>query len=720
MPCKRHLSVALNLVLVCLLTPMLAGAAENPQPLASSDQLCPPAATVLPKPDSFSADDKTHLQADKVVVDENQATLFQGNVVIMQKQKRIETDKAEYQKQQETIHATGGVKFLTPSLLLESDSADVNLKTDQATLTDSHYRSLQGRARGKAEEIKLDENNKLVLKQATYTTCDAQQTDWLLSASDITLDNQSHQGSAKHVVLRFKDVPFFYLPYLRFPLGDERMSGILFPTIGNSDKHGTELQVPVYWNIDPQYDATFTPWFMSKRGTMLQTEFRYLGESQAGQLDIDYLGNDKLFGDSREAVRWRHQATPDLGWHASADVNYVADANHLADFTTNINNSSTTHLLRQGVLSYTADNWLLNIKGEGYQALNAAEVYKRLPQVTLSSRFKQHDNQLNYELNAEYVRFDHRNYVVIGDRLDVKPAIYWPWRGAAGFFIPKLSVEYTAYNLQQTTASTELSRSVPAFSLDSGLFFERDTSLFGSNFVNTLEPQLFYVYVPYREQSTFPVFDTSAYPFNFNQPFSDYRFSGIDRVGDDNRLTAALTTRFINQHNGQEMFMARLGRVYYFADRKVQLPSVPVATAQKSNLIGELGARLGDNWSLNSQVEWDPRQQETAISSNRLSYQAAEALKFGLAYRYQRNLLDTREVDFDWQISPRWRLLARQLFDLRNDHNLETVAGLDYDSCCWGLRLTYEERFDTTSLLNDRGVYLQLVLKGLGGIGRSR
>ena len=697
-------------LLTILISSLLPG-----QTLFAADGLCEVQPTSIINKDTFSADGKTHLQSDKVELNKENISRFSGNVVIQQNDKRIETDQAEYQKQTEQVEAKGNVRFIAPDIQIKSESASFNLKSNQALLKKSEYQSLTSRARGQASSIEIKNQSTTKLSDATYTTCDPKNADWLLSASTIELDSKSHQGHASNVVLRFKDVPFFYFPYLRFPIGEERLSGFLFPYFGHSNEHGNELKVPYYWNIHQQVDATITPWHMSKRGTLLHTEFRYLTENNNGMLDIEYLSNDKIFNDSRERVHWKHESRAGLGWQAKADYNYVADVNHLTDFSDNLNSTSTTYLTRTADAIYNSPNWLLNIKAEDHQILNGDKPYKRLPQITLNSRYAVNDNALNYSLKSEAVHFDHADYKVIGERIHVKPELSYPIKSAAGFFEPKLAIQHTRYNLKQTTGETKLFRTIPTFNFNSGLFFERDSQLFNNDYLQTLEPQLFYVYVPYKDQSALPVFDTSAYAFNVNQSFADYRFNGIDRIGDDNRVTAALATRFIDQENGKEIFMARVGQIYYFSDRRVQLNiGDSIETGARSNIIAEVKTQPG-NWTFTSQLEWDPESKSNANSSNQLGYNYKK-FNFDLAHRYQRNSLETREMKLNWELNSRWNLHAAHLYDLRNNHIVENLFGINYESCCWGLRLSTKERY-LSSTQTDRGIYLELILKGLGGFG---
>lgn len=685
---------------------------------AVEESLCAVLPSSIINNNTFSVDGKTHLKSDNVLYSDKNVSRFEGNVVIQQNESRIETELAEYKKQEEKVEAKGDVTFITPSMKIKSEAASFNLKTEQAILQNSEYQSLTERARGKASKIEIKDSNITELSDATYTTCDPNNADWLFSADNITLNNQTHQGHASNVVLRFKGVPFFYFPYLRFPLGEDRLSGFLFPNFGHSNKHGSELKIPYYWNIHPQLDATITPWYMSKRGTLLNTEFRYLTENNNGLLTAEILNNDKITNSDRERLHWKHQSQPASGWQANAEYNSVADNNHLIDFSDSLSSTSSTYLVRTANASHSSQNWLLNIKAENHQILSGANPYKRLPQITLNSRYAKRNNTLNYTFQSEAVRFGHNDNQVIGERLHFKPAVSYPIQSAAGFLEPNLSLQYTKYNLQQTAGPTEISRTIPTFSVNSGLFFERDTELFKNNYIQTLEPQLFYVYTPYKDQSNIPIFDSSVYAFNLNNSFSDYRFNSIDRIGDDNRLTAALATRFINQQNGQEAFMARVGQIYYFDDRKVQLKSsTAVDTLSSSHIIAEMKATLGD-WNISSQAEWDSELKEKVSSSSQVAYQNKK-FNFNIAHRFQLNTLETREIKTNWEINSRWKLNASQLYDIRGDHTIENLVGINYESCCWGLNLSSKERYISNSQI-DRGIYLELVLKGLGGFGFSQ
>lgn len=675
--------------------------------------LCKPAATTVLTKDTFSEDNKTHLQSDNVSITENNISRFSGNVLIQQTEKRIESDSAEYEKQTEDVLVKGNVKFTTPNMQIRSETAYVDLKEDYSLLKQTQFQNLTGQGRGDATSIEIKNANITELKDATYTTCDEGSTDWTLKSNSIILNHASRQGSASHAVLRFKEIPFFYFPYIRFPLGDERLSGFLFPYIGTSKKHGTEIITPYYWNIHPQLDATITPWRMTKRGLLLHTEFRYLTEQNQGIIVAERLNNDRKFKDDRQLWHWKHDSHPDLGWQTKAEYNYVADDQHFSDFSDNLNTTSAPSLIRFGEMSYNDENWVYRARVEDYLVFSGTEPYKRLPQVTFGSSYATKNNTLNYAIQGEAVRFEHKENKVIGDRFNTTPSVSLPMAASYGHLIPKLSLNHTAYNLEQTSSDTELSRTLPTFSLNGALFFERDSEFFDSYYLHTLEPQLYYVYTPYVDQSKFPVFDTSARSFDVNNFTSDYRFNGVDRIGDDNRLTAALTTRFINQENGHEVFMAKIGQVFYFTDRQVQL-SGPSDSSRRSNIITQVNFKPG-GWGLSSQITWDNTLDKQLSTRNQISYQKD---RFGasITQRFQINELETRELKMNWKISPSWLVSASNLYDLRNERNTENLLGINYESCCWALRLSVKDRY-LSDTQRDQGVYIELVLKGLGGFG---
>lgn len=666
-------------------------------------------------------DNQTHIQADHVSLSRDNVSVFSGNVDIRRNDQFITADRVEFQQNKNFLQAQGHVQFSTPQIKIEASKAEFSIDDNQSILENITFTTTQ-RALGGADSIKVTSEKLAVMTNARYTTCDPDKIDWLLSADEIKFDNEKHQGYADDVVLRFKGVPFFYLPYLRFPIGEERLSGFLFPNLGHSEQHGSELLMPYYWNIKPDMDATITPWVMSKRGTMLLSEWRYLNKNSVGQLELDYLGDDKEYNDDRQRARWIHKGQSSSGWSTSLDYNYVGDINHVEDFSDKLEDISLTHLNRQGTVNYNSPNWQFTANVQSYQTLSGEEPYRRLPQLSVATRDFEHNRKFNFHLQSELVRFDHPDDKVIGNRFDFNAAISYPVRTAATHFIPRLNLRHTQYQLDQTTAGEEQNpqRNLPMFSIDTGIVFERETQMFATPLVQTLEPQLYYLYVPFKDQSELPVFDTSIYDFNVNNVFVDDRFIGVDRIADANQLTAAIASRFFHARTGAEVFSARIGQVFYYADREVTLPGGSIETHSKSNIIAEIIARPNAHWYLGTDMEWDIEEDNTASANARLAYQPGDDLHIQGIYRFDRDDLKTAELGFRWRINPRWQVTARQLDDLLLEQSLETQLAVRYDSCCWGLTLQWDDRNLPDQEEREKSVLLQLELKGLSSIGNRR
>ncbi len=666
----------------------------------------------------FLADQATHLQADKMDMPSRDITIFTGRVIINQANTQIETDRARYFRKKNEVDAQGHVRLTNPGLQLKGTDARYNLSKQNGVINHARYLTVDGK-RGHADSIKLLGPARMALETATYTSCKKKDPDWLLTASRLHLDTKSRQGYATNSVVRFKGVPFFYFPYMRFPIGETRLTGLLFPYIGSSQRNGTQVILPFYWNIAPNRDATITPWYMSRRGILLQNEFRYLNPGNSGQLTLDYLNNDKLYGNSRSRIKWQHRSTAVLGWATQIDFNQVSDSDYFHDFGTTLNNASPTQLQQKAALSYNAINWSFQAQTQIYQKLSGTTAYERLPQMTFRTRLPTRENEWHPGINAEIVNFSRNDSSVQGTRMNMTPYISLPLRNEAMFLTPKLSWQYTTYDLRNPTQgeTPKASRSLPIFSLNSGIFFERNLSIGSHNLLQTLEPQLFYVYAPYRQQNNLPVFDTGKVIFNINDPFRENRFTGADRVEDANRLTAMLTTRFSDEASGTEKLMARIGQLYYFADRRVTLPGGSVDTSRRSPIIAELMSRPFDNLYIVSDTQWNPQTKAFTRGNLRIEYKPTRNLDLRINYRYQQNSLETNEDLLRWRITPHWYISVRKLYDVRYHRQQESEYSLRYDSCCWAFKFSTRQRFIRVGEPEEKGVYFELELKGLSSFG---
>ena len=725
----RH-SHRLQLLGWCLLC--LATAVGAEEPASQEDSLCPPGYKLtIPKPDKALSNDKsTHVDADSATIDNESITHFSGDVVIRQGNKQLRADEVTYDNRNSHADAEGNIVFTAGEMMIKGDRAQMNLQDSQGKIDNTYYQTGTVNGRGTAKVINIESQQKMSLEQATYTTCPAKKVMWQLNADKITLNNENHQGTAKNVVLDIAHVPVLYLPYIRFPISEDRLSGFLYPAITVSQGNGTEIAIPYYWNIAPNMDATITPDNMSKRGLMLQNEFRYLTSTAKGRVELDHMGMDTVYGAERTKFTWGHLGAADAGWSTKVDFNYVSDDQYLTDFGSTLTTigSSTTALNRLGSLSYNQSKYVFTANLQDYQNISGTDQYKRLPQLILTTRLANADNQLNYDFHSEYNNFDIKDPgMVIGQRMLLSPDMSYPVVGAAGFIKPKVTLNYLQYDLSQLPSTTQENTpnvTVPVFSLDSGIYLDRDTSIGDVKLVQTLEPRLYYLYAPYQDQqNSFPVFDTAQATFSQTLLFSENRFSGGDRIGDANQLTVALTSRLYRQDNGSELFNATLGQIIYFRDREVVLPGQPVDTSTRSNYIGSLTFTPTPKWSLNGDLQYDPYSNSIAVGNAIIQHRPGPGRVINLEYRYTENQLRTEGASFAWRISPRWQFFGGSQYDLFNDRRVQNFGGFSYDDCCWGVRLVAGEHFDT--LVNnepryEHAIYLEFVLKGLSSLGSGK
>lgn len=686
---------------------------------------------------SKSADGPMTFSADRAEVEDGRY-LLQGAVRGGRGDQQLNADTLFYDTNTGNAEARGGVRYQRGSRVLTGDSAELNLDADTGRFSAARFWLGDRHLRGEAGALDLLGPNRSRLTDAGFTTCDEGAEAWRLTASELQLDTAANEGIARHARLEFMSVPIFYFPYLSFPL-QGRKSGFLVPELAEGSVTGTTLSLPYYWNIAPDRDATITPRLMSRRGLLLDTEYRYLGPRSDGQLALAYLPEDRVMGRRRGSVDLRHRGNPAAGWRSSIDYRYASDSDYLKDFGAQLSSTSATHLERRADLDYRGDTWQAGLLVQGYQTLDpslspADRPYQRLPQLRLRGS-DAGPAGLRWDLEGEAVRFD-RAEGVIGNRYDLQAGLGWPRRWAAGFLSPRLALRHTRYQLQRSdpSRSARPSRTLPVFSLDGGLLFERRLGVGDDTtpVTQTLEPRLYYLYVPRREQSTMivdqagnsRVFDAGLPLFGLGTLFRDNRFSGVDRVADANQLSAALTTRFLDGR-GRERLRASAGRIFYFQDREVTLPGQAAETEARSDWLAELRANWSTRISAGASLQWNPSDRTLNRGVAQLRYQRDQRSVLRLAYRYQRereNFTGIRQTDLAlmWPLTPRWQLVGRWLRDLRDQVTLETLSGLEYQSCCWALRVVQRRyRVDAVDQRFSSSIWLQLELKGLTSVGRQ-
>lgn len=577
-------------------------------------------------------------------------------------------------------------------------------------------------ASGEAERLDFEGDGLYRLGNATYSTCSPERRDWYLRARDIELDYNDETGEATGSTIYFKDTPIFHWPWLTFPLNNKRRTGLLAPTFGQSTTSGLELTVPWYWNIAPNLDATIAPRVLTRRGLQLNTEFRYLERAYNGEARFEYLPNDQIAGIDRKAWSLLHNHALAPGLAGNLAINGVSDYAYFADLSSRVAMVSQANLLRQGMLTYGAGWWNAALLAQSFQTLQdpAAPVgipYRRLPQLSLNAVRPDLPGGLTGTALAEYVRFDHPAGQLTGERMVLYPQLSLPWQTAAVFVTPKVGIHMTRYALDRLEEA-RLSREVPIYSVDSGLVFERVARWFGHDMLQTLEPRLFYLKVPPRDQSRLPVFDSALIDFNFAQIFSENRYGGHDRINDANQLTAAVASRLIDPANGVELMRGAVGQRFYFRDQQVTLPGETARTTRKTDLLAAFTGRVAPRLFVDIGVQYSTNFGRTERFNIGGRWQPESSKVLNAAYRYTRDQVGQIDVSGQWPIAGGWYGVARYNHSLKERRLIESLAGVEYDAGCWIGRIVFH-RFATLTSQVSTSVFLQLELNGLARIGSN-
>jgi LPS-assembly protein len=564
------------------------------------------------------------------------------------------------------------------------------------------------------------------MKNATFTTCEPGRDDWVLEASEIDLDYEEEEGRAKRPRLRFYGVPILGFPFVSFPLENRRRSGVLTPYYANTTNRGFELGVPYYWNIAPERDATITPVYMTKRGIQLKNEARYLEPNYSGELRLEYLPDDREFGQSRRGFSLQHAHTFMPNLTAQVDYNRVSDHRYFVDLASQVRQVSIGNLHQDGYVTYsgnlgaypyTAQARMLKFQTLQDPLAPIVPPYHREPQLTFSTNVNDIAGLVDAALPAEFVRFTHQTQLD-GTRTTLHPTFALPLLTSGWFLTPKLGIRQVSYSLHRTEPGQPVSphAEIPWFSADTGLVFERDARFFGETLTQTLEPRVFYVNVPYRNQDHMPIFDTALADFNFPQLFTENRFTGGDRFGDANQATLALTSRFLNQ-SGQEAFRATVGQRYYFRDERVGLtPTTPLRTSLESDVLASVGGRLFRHWIFDSTAQYNRLQQRTERYTASVRYHPELAKVLNASYRFSRSTIRQIDLSAQWPVAAGWYGVGRYNYSFLDKRLLEGLAGFEYNAGCWVFRAVVQ-RIQAAAQVSSTGFFLQLEFNGVGQVG---
>ena len=658
--------------------------------------------------------------------------LLKGDVRLTRGAETLRADQVRYDRQANRVDAQGNVFLTRPDLRVAGDTGWFELDPQRGEVTGAEYRLVGFNARGKADKLGIDGEALSKYSGVTYTTCRPGSEAWLLSAGSLELDQAEGFGDARDAVLRIGGVPVAYVPRFLFPIDERRRSGFLYPSMGGSGTAGFKLEVPYYLNLAPNYDATLVPRIFGTRGFLLGGELRHLSESSWSQVRGDIMPSDNEEPDL--GVRGFVSAEHHQVWgrlRTDLIYNHVSDDFFLSDIGTSLAETSTRYLDRRAAFSYSGDGWAATAAAIDYQAVEAGlSTYRLLPTITLSGSLPQRvgDRTLGLHAIANYSNFD-RDEGLVGQRVDLYPSATLPMRSAWGYVEPKVGVRYTTYSLdgQPVGDPDSPSRTVGLGSIDSGLYLERDTSWLGQSYTQTLEPRLYYLYVPRVDQDDLPIFDTTQYEQIYESLFLENRFTGADRINDMNRLSAGVSTRFLQNGSGVELLRLSVGQAYYFTDRKVQLPGNPVETSRASPVIGEIGLQLDRHWSLLASGQWDLGGESDSNLPDkkafRVAYRGDDGRFVRARYGETETISEFTDFAFIWPVAEQVSAIGRLAYSLQEEEVMEALAGLEYGSCCWRLRAFVRQglrpaRGDTGTIgEHDTSFLVQLELRGLGALG---
>lgn len=744
----------------------------------------------------------TRLSADRSESRGQTEHTLEGDVWVTQGSRSLSADRVDVNQVTRDAEIVGDIEIREPGVLLRGDGARMNLDSGDAELDDAQFVFYEPRVRGEAERLTKLGDHFIGLSDSSLTTCEPGSNAWSLKGHSIDLYPERHYGTAKHARMEVFNVPVFYTPYLRFPIGDQRQTGFLFPSLGESRRNGFEASIPFYWNIAPNLDATITPEYMSKRGTLWGLETRHLSRHFETRLSGGYLNEDegRYSGVQRDVLteqdsdlnpyfgeaRWQYQISQEGGegqrWSTVIDYTDLSDNDYLRDLNSSgLDVNRTAQVAKMARASYQGNHWLFGIKGEELRTLSTAKwPHRELPRINADGRYQWGDWVLG--LNNEYTYFDVNSTfesdnpafiddLLVGERFRTDYSLTWDKRWMWGFFKPSAIVKSLSYQLDEERlvegAKADPSLVVPQGTLDMGLYFERDGQLFGSGFLQTLEPRLFYFYSDYEDHSALfevsrnnrPVlFDAKPLTFQYNQLYRTSRFAGGDRIEDANQLSLGLTSRFIDPLTGVERMSVSVGQILYFSDRRVGLNTPdfefdpeanpeadrPEETYSRSELVGQFSARVSDLINLNANAAYNEYESQLESASASLRYLDDSDRILHLGYRYthrppspgledptseQERALDQVDFAFHLPVAAQWSVVGRANYDFTYEKELDTFVGLEYNDCCYRVRLLARRWLDfdyTPNFLErvgdddyDQSIIFDFQFKGLGSINRK-
>lgn len=690
----------------------------------------------------------TFITADNMTGQTDEKMVAEGNVELRRRSAVLKSDRLTHWTASDEVEAEGNVDLTNEGDRIRGPRLRMKLGENTGFFEQPEYQIRRPQTgtppvlwtageepagqlttgQGTASRLDFEGKGKYRLTDATYSTCTpaaGDSPDWFARTSSLRLDYAEQEGVANNATLYFKGAPILYSPWLSFSLNNERKSGLLTPTMGSTTRGGFEFTQPFYWNIAPNRDATIAPRAIAKRGVLWNGEYRYLEPTYSGTLMGQLLPNDRLEDKRRSAYSFRHDQALGYGVSGSLNLNGASDGTYFSDLSSNSSIIAQTNLLRQGTLSYGASWWSVRVLAQSYQTLQDPALppvttpYKRLPQVNVNAHRGDLPLGMSFVFAGENVNFSHP-ILTEGRRFTLYPQISWPLQTAAFYVTPKIGLHSTRYRLDQQGPSVpdNITRTVPIASIDSGVTFERPLNWFGTALTQTLEPRLFYLYIPKRDQGQIPVFDSTLADFNFAQIFSENRYVGGDRINDANQVTGMLTSRLLDPESGAEILRAAFGQRLYFTTQRVGLPDEVLRSDRQTDLLGAFSGRVLPKTYVDAGVQYNTRlgQLERLNINGRYQPEIGKLLNAG--YRYTRDQLGQFDVSGQWPLGGGWHGVGRYNYSTKEKRLVESVAGLEYDGGCWVGRVVVQRLATQTERVNS-SLFFQLELNGFARLGSN-
>ena len=692
----------------------------------------------------------------------------------------IRADRLSYDTPQDLARATGSVRVQRDGAVYSGPELQLRVQRFEGFFLDPRFDFPLLGAGGRADRLDFLGSSRSTATNASYTSCPRDgpvPPDWVLQARSVNLDLATGVGVAEGAVLRFLGTPIVALPSLSFPLGDQRKSGWLPPSINIDNRSGVEISVPYYWNMAPNRDATLAPRVITRRGLALDAEFRYLQPENEGSLAVDWLPDDRVAKRSRHAFRWLHDGRlgdgsgPGMfsGLRYRFDGVRVSDNDWWKDFP-DAGRSLTTRLLpvrASAELPFRfADSTAFAARGLAYARLVSWQVlqsdesfisspYQRRPQ--LGARLEGQAGNWQYSVETEFNRFTLPGSDAQGtgrpegDRVHLLGSLQTTLRGEGWWITPRMALNAAAYDTAGTRPGqpARAQRSIPSVSVDAGMAFDREAGFFGRRYQQTLEPRMLYVNTPYRAQAQLPNYDAAAKDFNFVSIYTDNSFSGVDRVADAHQITAGVTTRLLDDASGAEALRLGLVQRYLLREQRVAPQADgsadgPPLTQRFSDalLIGSTSVLPG--WTLDAAIQYSPEFSRSVRSILAARFSPGPFRTVGATYRLARGLSEQLELGWQWPIgntrtpgpaamalagvtaptssgqtcSGRWYAVGRVNYSLKDARVTDSLVGVEYDAGCWIGRIV-AERLSTGRTEATTRLQLQLELVGLSRIGSN-